>query len=562
MHSHSPKRRWRAGLLFQITAWAIAATTAAAQDAPKASPPPPAPAPVTDPSQERLRRLEERLEQVSKQNAAMQEQLGKVSEQNERLSQENRRLAETFRGSSSPAPGSTGGMTPWEGRTGGSPDGEGSPLGPTESGGGDPTTTGRAQVIGNRRLGKLGLKGVYDYGDDGFRFATDDEEITLGVRAMATVEARVYQQRNQDPVSNGIYTPRTRFYFEGQFSKPLKYEFSFQQSFTNVNLLDVYLQYDFDPRFKLRFGRYKSPFSYEWYRVHVWDLLAPERSLFAQNFEGNRRFGLMGLGDLFDKRVEYAVGSFNGGRNSYVETANMQDVMAFINFKPFELLEDHPLRDFQFGGSVDAGHENNPLSPAVITTNVPPTGNTLSSISPGLPILAFNNNVRERGRRALWELHAAYYYQGLSVLAAWQSGVESYALGSSGPKPVAVPIGGYFAQVGYILTGETIRDRTLIDPLHPFDLRPGRFGLGAFEVTARYSELSLGRNVFTGGLADANQWSNQAGMTDVGFNWYLNKFVKVYFDWEHVVFGQPATFRPGGLQTTSDLFWLRTQLYF
>jgi phosphate-selective porin OprO and OprP len=71
------------------------------------------------------------------------------------------------------------------------------------------------------------------------------------------------------------------------------------------------------------------------------------------------------------------------------------------------------------------------------------------------------------------------------VLAAWQGGVESYAMGSSGPKPVRVPIGGYFAQVGYILTGETIRDRTLIDPLHPFDLRPGRFGLGAFEVTAR-----------------------------------------------------------------------------
>jgi phosphate-selective porin OprO and OprP len=561
MHSRSPNRCWRAGLLLQITVWMIGVSMAAAQDAPRPSPPvpPPAPMPVAGSPDERLRRLEERLDQVSKQNAAMQEQLGKVTEQNERLSQENRKLAETFGGSS----GAATGLTPWEGRAGSSTGGDlSAPLGPTESGGGDPTTTGRAQIIGNRKLGRIGLKGFYDYLDDGFRFATDDDEITFGVRAMATVEARIYQQRNQDPVSSGIYVPRTRFYFEGQFSKPLQYEFSFQESFTAVNLLDVYLQYNFDPRFKLRFGRYKSPFSYEWYRVHVWELLAPERSLFAQNFEGNRRFGLMGLGDLFDKRVEYAVGSFDGGRNSYVETANSQDVMAFLNFKPFDPIEGHPLRDFQVGGSVDAGHENNPLSPAVITTNVPPSGTTLSQINPGLPILAFHDDVRERGARALWELHAAYYYQGLSILAAWQGGVESYAKGISGTKPVGVPIGGYFAQVGYIVTGETIRDRTLIDPLHPFDLRPGKFGLGAFEVTARYSELSLGRNVFTGGLADPNQWSNQAGMTDVGFNWYLNKFVKMYFDWEHVVFGQPATFRPGGLQKTSDLFWLRTQVYF
>ena len=52
-------------------------------------------------------------------------------------------------------------------------------------------------------------------------------------------------------------------------------------------------------------------------------------------------------------------------------------------------------------------------------------------------------------------------------------------------------------------------------------------------------------------------------MTDVGFNWYLNKFVKIYFDWEHAMFAQPVVYRPGpALQKTSDLFWLRMQVYF
>jgi phosphate-selective porin OprO and OprP len=170
--------------------------------------------------------------------------------------------------------------------------------------------------------------------------------------------------------------------------------------------------------------------------------------------------------------------------------------------------------------------------------------------------------VMERGFRELWELHLAYYYQGLSLLGAWDSGFQDYAIARTGPKPVRVPTGGYFVQAGYILTGETIRDRTLIDPLRPFDLRPGHFGLGAFEVTARFSQLQLGRQVFTHGIADPNLWTNNAQMVDVGFNWYLNKFLKVYFDWEHAMFGNPVFYNTNRFQKSNDLFWMRLQAYF
>ena len=48
--------------------------------------------------------------------------------------------------------------------------------------------------------------------------------------------------------------------------------------------------------------------------------------------------------------------------------------MAFLNFKPFYNREEgFLLRDIQFGGSVDAGNENQPLSPAVLTTSAPPS---------------------------------------------------------------------------------------------------------------------------------------------------------------------------------------------
>jgi phosphate-selective porin OprO/OprP len=506
----------------------------------------------------------------------MEEKLEQVSRQNESLSEENRRLSEKYsdleRRLDGPARGHTPGNDPdWPRPSEGRDDaGAGHPQtagGGSSSGGGDPTVTGRAQGIGNPHLGNLPIKARYNWDNDGFILSTMDDEFTLGIRAMSQVEARIYQQPNQFPVSSGFYNPRTRVYFEGHFTRPIQYEFSFQNTFDSVGLLDAYLNFNYDSRFQIRIGRYKTPFTYEFYRVHVWHLLAPERSLFANNYEGNRRFGLMGWGTLFDQRIEYAVGTFNTQRNSFQAFDSRQDVMAFLNFKPFYNREEgFLLRDLQFGGSVDAGNEDQPTVPAVLRTNSAPSAAGLENGAVNaatLPFLAFNSGVMERGQRALWELHAAYYYGGLSLLGAWEGGYEGYSVGTNGPSH-RIPIGGWFAQAGYILTGETLRDRTLIEPLRPFDLRPGRFGLGALEITARYSLLDLDKRVFTAGLADPNAWTNRAQMTDVGFNWYLNKFVKVYADWEHAMFGNPVVYntRTGGRQLTSDLFWLRFQVYF
>ena len=445
---------------------------------------------------------------------------------------------------------------------GGSPPAAG---GGSKASGGDPTTTGRAQEVGNRHLGQLSLKSFYDYDNDGFGWATEDKEYSLHIRGMTQIDGRVYGQSGQDFAVNGLYNPRTRVYFEGHLTEPIQYEFSFQNTFDTVALLDAYANFNYDERFQVRIGRYKTPFTYEWYRVHIWDTLAPERSLFATNYEGQRRFGLMGWGVLFDNTVEYAVGTFNTQRNTYQPFHNRQDVMAFLNFKPFYNEEEgFLLRDLQFGGSVDAGNENQPTVPAALRTNSAPSAAAVTSTSAGnsatLPFLAFNPNVIERGSRALWELHLADYYGGLSLLGAWQSGREGYAKGNG--APTRIPINGWFVQAGYLLTGETIRDRTLVDPLRPFNPFHGHFGLGAWEVTARYSELELDPRVFTAGLADPNLWTNRAQMVDVGANWYLNKFVKVYFDWEHAIFGNPVFSSPGDFQSSNDMFWVRTQIYF
>ncbi len=95
-----------------------------------------------------------------------------------------------------------------------------------------------------------------------------------------------------------------------------------------------------------------------------------------------------------------------------------------------------------------------------------------------------------------------------------------------------------------------------------FDIRKGKEGPGAIELGTRFNSLDLTKNIFTSGLADPNLWTNNLYTVDAGFNWYINQYIKVTFDWQHAVFGNPVQYNATASQKTSDLFLFRFQLYF
>jgi phosphate-selective porin OprO and OprP len=574
--------------------WTLAAWPAGAvgQEGPPSVPVIPSPPQWVTPSAEarqdlldRLRTTEQRLDQLTKQN--------------DNLARENKTLEEQMHDLWHPTsnPGQQGGMSgtgssaaagakgdegpaPTLGGPGAMGDQPGSATGAAGGGttrtgggrslsraaGGDPTAVGVAQEVGNLHLGKVSLNAYYDFDNAGYHLETKDKEFSIGVSGMSQVDGILFTRPTPGmQTSSGFYNPRSRIYFEGHVTEPIAWEFSFQNFYDTVALLDAYLNFNYDPRFQVQIGRYKNPFGYEFYREHIWDLMAPERSVWANNYEANRRFGLMLHGVLGGHFLEYALGSFDTQRNTLRPWDSLQDFEASLNFKPFyDCEEGFWLRNLQFGGSCDVGVENQPPSPAVLRVNrsmgTDLVNSTGAANAASLPFLAFFPTVLERGTRDLWEAHLAYYYAGLSLVSTLEGGHESYSNGFA-PR-VHVPIDGWSVQAGYLLTGETIRDRTNIQPLRPFDLRPGRRGCGAWELTARYSQIDLDSRVFTFGLADPRLWTNHVKETDVGVNWYLNQFLKVYFDWEHAVYGNPVLTTRGGFRSASDQFWLRAQLFF
>jgi phosphate-selective porin OprO/OprP len=346
--------------------------------------------------------------------------------------------------------------------------------------------------------------------------------------------------------------------FGGRLTKPLGYFVSIANGFDTIGILDAFLDLEYDPRLRLRVGRFKTPFTYEFLVEPVQGLIVPERSLFFNNFGLNRDNGIMAYGRLANNTFDYAVGIFNGSRNGLLNRNNSQDVAAFINWKPFNNNQGSLLENFNIGGSVFAGNENNLPVPQTLRTAVATSGNAII----GVPFLTFNHNVRESGDRAFWDLHTAWFYRQLAVVAEWGSGFQDYALSSDMASRTHLPVQSWYVQAGYFLTGETRSGFGIVKPKSPFDIRKGQFGTGAIEPFLRYDMLNLGGQVFTNGLADPNSWTNNLYMTDVGVNWHLTQYLKIYFDWQHAVFGNPVVYAPSRLQKTSNMFMVRFQVYF
>lgn len=406
---------------------------------------------------------------------------------------------------------------------------------------------------------RLPLRGTFG---PGFLLQTENDLFSLQIHYESQIEGRVWAQDRQLPANSGLFLPRQRIFFDGHITKGVEYEFAINRGLNNINLLNAYINLHCDDKFQLRFGRFFTPLPYDQYAISNYWLPTPERSLFTTNMGLNRQIGAMAWGYLFGERLDYAAGVFNGSRNSFESLNNGMDFVGYLNGRPFQQSATlEALRFLNVGTSVAYGYQDQPPVPRSFRIG----GGSPDANIPGIatvPFLILDPDVIERGQRLVGSVHAAYFYKGLSLIGEWQYGFGDYE--HEDREAVRVPFSGFYVTAGYFLTGEHIERRTRVKPLRPVipSDRDQASGIGAWELVSRVSQLSLGNEVFDGGLADADLWSNRATTTEVGMNWYWNEYIKMYMFWLHGDFGSPVQFRPGEYQKSADMFWLRFQLYF
>lgn len=540
-----PPHMW--GLIFGAMAIVTVCCAGAWSQEPLIVPPLPAvsaDAPIADPVSQRLRaveeqnrRLTERLDQLSREH---DDQLKQLLEQLQGTPFDNgdssdvRSIPQDERGS--PVPDYTEGMF--------------APLTPA------PGYPG-SNVFSFDRLP------LYASFGPGFQLRTKDNDFSLQIHYESQIEGRVWDPSRENPGNDGFYLPRQRFFFNGTITKNVEYELSINRGLNNINLLNAYLNFHFDDQLEIRIGRFFTPFTYDQYAVSNYWLITPERSLFTTNLSPNRQIGAMAWGYLWEKQLDYAVGVFNGSRNSFESLNNEVDLVAYLNTRPFQESDALPWAKFlNIGTSFAFGNQDQAPSPATFRigagspdTNIPSTATT--------PFLILNSGVVERGERALGSVHLAYFYKSLSLIGEWQYGYGGYA-STANPTSVSVPFSGFYVSSGYFLTGEQIERRTRLKPLRPFVPlnKDEPSGLGAWELAGRVSQLRIGKEIFNGGFADPSLWSNSATTTELGVNWYWNDYLKFYAFWLHGEFGDPVQIRTGSLDKSVDMLWLRCQLYF
>lgn len=398
----------------------------------------------------------------------------------------------------------------------------------------------------------------------GFEFQTEDGEATLQIHQETQIDYRAFDPTGEEFARSAFYLPRARIFFTGRVSKPWEYMFAINQGFANnFTVFDAWLNYRPDDRLQFKIGRFMSPFNYEQFAISNMWLIAPERSLFTSNLGLNRMLGAQFWGFLFDKRLDYALGVFDGPRNSFEDFNDAKDVMGYLNLRPFQDRDGSLFEFLNLGGSFTYGMQDNPLVPASwrVATNASNAG-TADRAAP--PFYVFNRGVEERGDRTFWSAHVAYFYKQLSLLADYNGAILRYAPSNDAPASFVIPTHGFSVAAGYFLTGEEVERRTIVLPRRDFDLRRNRFGLGAWELVGRYTTLNFDRDILSPELTDPNLWSHEAWVTNLGLNWYPNRYFKVYLDWQHADFGRPVAYdiEPLRRSRTNDLFWLRVQFYF
>ena len=261
----------------------------------------------------------------------------------------------------------------------------------------------------------------------GFVISSEDDEYQLQFHNLSQFELRQYNNQNMSPTHSTFGIPRQWLIFNGRLTKPIEYFVATNWGFTNLNLLDAFVNFHYDDRLQVKLGRFKTPYTYEFYAEPVNGLINPERSMFFNNYGPNRDVGAMVWGQVFNKTTDYAVGVFNGVRNGNIDNNNAKDIIAYFNSRPLEKSGIDLFKYWNVGGSTSYNVYNGTARPEVFRTNVPYPGDP--NVSPQWLIL--NPNTQSFGSQKLWSVHSALYYKSLSLIGEWNSGYETYAKTSS-----------------------------------------------------------------------------------------------------------------------------------
>lgn len=355
--------------------------------------------------------------------------------------------------------------------------------------------------------------------------------------------------------ANTFVVRRARFGFQGFYGKHFDFAIlTDANSTTGAIVRDVYLNTRIKPEIQFQAGQFKEPFGQE-LSTGATNLDFIERGLQALLYpavaSAFRSPGITLHGDIDHGAVQYFVGAFNGRGSVIPAVVSEPELVGRVRLYPWRNTKNDWLKQVAFGGSV-AHADSRGLSGDLSFSG------TLPDLSYAFfPQLRINGPIWRYGADFLY-LKGSYALRGEYVQLQQQRdsvgseqllGLGFFTLPGVGAKAWNI-------NTTYLLTGEKQPENGTPRVKHPLfgpdtpETGAGR-GWGAWGLAFRYSAIQAIApgadflNFFTPGFVPT--YSYRTTQFTVGFNWYLNYWVKYQFNFNINQQAQPSvTGQPPG----------------
>jgi phosphate-selective porin OprO/OprP len=397
--------------------------------------------------------------------------------------------------------------------------------------------------------------------NNGFYMRSDDDSYELHITGQLQTDFRGYPEDVDTATSPDTFLiRRARLGLEATVLK--YYEFRLLPDFAagtfSKAITDAYVNVHYWDGLQVEMGKFKQPFSYE---ELIQDRYVPfmERSMIDQ-LTPQRDEGVMVHGrKMFGDRFDYAIALSNGDQNdSTIDTNNQKDVNTRMVVRPFNSPDFDLLKGLQFGCSYGVGLEGLPSGGTIAVS--PSTLTTPSTFE----WFAYNSLVAADGVRTRVSPELEYFHGSFGFATQYFVMNQRLLAGELPGKPIEnVHTDGFYVMASYLLTGEKRYDYTQqIDPITPFSPYSPICNPGAWEILWRVSRLDMSPNALTL-IPATGLYSREATESTVGVNWYLNKWIRTQFNWEHAWFAEPVKIGNEAFPLhTEDALYARFQIIF
>ena len=378
--------------------------------------------------------------------------------------------------------------------------------------------------------------------DRGFSIQSADGQNQVRLRGVLHFDGRFMADDDTD-LTDQWQATRARPILEGTVGGIYDFRFTpdFGQGRTVIQ--DAYVTGRFKPGFQVTAGKFKAPVGLE--RLQSANDIRFVSRAFPTSLAPNRDLGLQAAGNLADNQFSYAVawlnGSNDGGSSEAFGDVDLNDDKewaARVFLHPFASSDNFALQGLGLGiaGTYtdQAGTATQPLLP---TFRTPAQATFFRYRAGATPTLADG----ERTRLA----PQLYYYAGSFGLIGEYTEVSQDVSRTVGTavRSGTIDTTAWQLAASWFMTGEEASFRGF-KPNSVFSIDKDTWG--AFELAARYHQLTVDDRAFDGGLnsyADPAVSARKATGYSLGLNWYLNQNVKWVLNYEHTSFEGGA---PGG----------------